>query len=171
MIQFSEIRAVLLDMDGVVYVGDRPLPGVQDFLDYMEATDRGWLCVTNNSSKTPDQFVEKLTRMNIRAQEENVLGSSQATAHWMAQQYPERGKVVIVGQEGLRVALEGAGFELTDQALEADFVVAGIDFGLTYEAVACRSILPQRAGPSPGCWKHPRVDQCSHRWHSAPGHR
>jgi len=136
MIQFSKIRAVLLDMDGVVYVGDRPLPGVQDFLDHMEATGRRWLCVTNNSSKTPDQFVEKLTHMNVRAQEENVLGSSQATAHWMAQQFPERGKVVMVGQEGLQVALEGAGFELTDQALEADFVVAGIDFGLTYEAVA-----------------------------------
>jgi len=136
MIDFSKIRAVLLDMDGVVYVGEDPLPGVQDFLDYLEANGRRWLCVTNNSSKTPAQFVEKLTRMAIRAGEENVLGSAQATAHWMAAQYPGRGKILMVGQEGLQFALEQAGFELTDQAAEADFVVAGIDFELNYANLA-----------------------------------
>lgn len=143
--QIRNTRAVLLDMDGVVYVGDSPLPGVQDFLDYLESTNRGWLCVTNNSSKTPDMFVEKLAKMGVRATGENVLGSAVATAGWMASAYPQRGKALIVGETGLRVALEENGFELTDDLHAADFVVAGIDFDLTYEKVA-RATLAIRNG-------------------------
>jgi len=129
-------RAVLVDMDGVMYVGERPLPGVQEFIDYLESTGRGWLCVTNNSSKTPDMFVEKLARMNVRSTAENVLGSAVATAGWMANAYPQRGTVLMVGETGLRVALQEDGFEITDDLHAADFVVAGIDFDLTYEKVA-----------------------------------
>ena len=55
------IRGVLFDMDGVIYVGTRLLPGVQQMFDYLERTGRKWLCITNNASKTPAQFVEKLT--------------------------------------------------------------------------------------------------------------
>ena len=66
-----EVRAVLLDMDGVVYVGEAPLPGVQARLDYLKATDRNLLFVTNNSSRTPAQFVEKIARMGIGADEDD----------------------------------------------------------------------------------------------------
>ncbi|MEM7537646.1 MAG: HAD-IIA family hydrolase [Chloroflexota bacterium] len=131
-INFSKIRAVLLDMDGVVYVGEQPLPGVQDFMDFLEGTGRQWLCLTNNSSKTPPMFVEKLERMQVRSKPENVLDSSQATAKWMIAQYPNRGTVLPIGHEGLRVAMQDAGFTLTDRNDEADFVVAGIDFDMTY---------------------------------------
>ena len=68
----KEVRAVLLDMDGVVYVGEEPLPGVQELLDYLEATARNWLFVTNNSSRTPVQFVEKIARMGIGADEAHI---------------------------------------------------------------------------------------------------
>mgnify|MGYP000259019352 CR=1 FL=1 len=138
-------RAVLLDMDGVVYLGDMPLPGVQDFLDYLEATGRKWLCVTNNSSKTPDMFVDKLAKMNVRATAENVLGSAVATANWMANAYPQKGKALMVGEEGLSAALEAYGFEMTANRHAADFVVAGIDFDLTYAKVE-RAALAIRDG-------------------------
>ncbi|MCB0091748.1 MAG: HAD family hydrolase [Caldilineaceae bacterium] len=139
------VRAVLLDMDGVVYVGESPLPGVQPFLDYLEATGRHWLCVTNNSSKTPAMFVEKLQRMNVRAHTENVLGSAQATATWMAEQFPQRGKAVMIGEEGLRSALLENGFELTESEHDADFAVVGINFDLRYEHLA-RAALAIRNG-------------------------
>lgn len=138
-------RAVLLDMDGVVYVGESPLPGVQNFLDYLEDTGRRWLCVTNNSSKTADMFVEKLQRMNVHARPENVLGSAQATATWMAEQFPQRGKAVMIGEEGLRSALVENGFELTENELEAEFAVVGINFELRYEHLA-RAALAIRNG-------------------------
>lgn len=131
-----DTRAVLLDMDGVVYVGETPLPGVQEFIDYLESTGRGWLCVTNNSSKTPDMFVEKLARMDVRSTAENVLGSAVATASWMANAYPQRGKALMIGEIGLSTALEAYGFEMTEDLHAADFVVSGINFELTYEMLA-----------------------------------
>ena len=138
--RLASIRAVLLDMDGVVYVGESPLPGVQDFLDYLEATGRKWLCVTNNSTKTPELFVEKLARMNVRATKENVLGSAQATAQWLAQEIPlnngSRGKVLMLGETGLRTALLENQFELVDDPFEAELAVCGINFTLTYQMLA-----------------------------------
>ena len=50
--KLRHVRAVLFDMDGVIYVGNRPLPGVQELLDYLDATNRRWLCITNNASLT-----------------------------------------------------------------------------------------------------------------------
>lgn len=140
MIDLSGIRAVLLDMDGVMYVGDSPLPGVQDFLDYLDATDRKWLCVTNNSTKTPELFVEKLQRMNVRARPENVLGSAQATAEWLAQRVPltngSRPKTIMVGETGLHSALLVQKFELVEDPFMAEYAVVGINFKLTYDMVA-----------------------------------
>lgn len=134
-------------MDGVVYVGDSPLPGTQAFLDYLEATNRQWLCVTNNSSKTPELFVEKLHRMDVRATPENVLGSAQATATWLAAQASmrngTRGKVVVIGEEGVVSALEENHFEITENPIEAEFVVSGIHFSLTYEMLARATLAIQ----------------------------
>ena len=140
LVDLRRIRGVLFDMDGVVYVGSRLLPGVQQMLDYLERTGRKWLCVTNNASRTPAQFVEKLTAMGVRAKPEQILGSAEATAGWLAEQIEHhgwsRGKVIIVGQDGLRAALEQHGFELTTDPAEAAYAIAGINFELTYEELA-----------------------------------
>lgn len=148
-LNLQNIRGVLFDMDGVIYVGTRLLPGVQQMFDYLEQSGRKWLCVTNNASKTSDQFVEKLTDMGVRARPEQILGSAEATAGWLAEQIQEqgwpRGKIIIVGQDGLRTALRNQGFELTNEPLEATYAVAGINFELTYEELA-RAALAIRNG-------------------------
>ena len=127
-------------MDGVIYVGDTPLAGVQDTLDYLTETDRKWLLVTNNASRTPEQFVEKLTKMNIRVRPDQVLGSAEATACWLAEQVKHHGwsggPVIVMGQAGLKAALTNAGFELTTNPDQAVYAVAGINFELTYEDLA-----------------------------------
>lgn len=139
-IDFSAIKAVLLDMDGVLYVGNRPLPGVQDFLDYLDQTGRQWLCVTNNASRTPPQFSEKLAAMGVRVGAEHVLGSAQAAAMYLAETVDERdgprGKVIMLGMEGLRSALLEQGFELTTDPFDAAYAVAGAHFHLTYDELA-----------------------------------
>jgi 4-nitrophenyl phosphatase len=144
-----DVRAVLFDMDGVIYVGERLLPGVQDMFDYLEASGRQWLCVTNNASKTPVQFVEKLTGMGVRSQPHQILGSAEATAGWLREQVDQHGwangPVIVMGQEGLRTALTVRGFELTDDPHAATYAVAGINFKLTYEDLA-RVALAIRAG-------------------------
>lgn len=139
-IDLRRVRGVLFDMDGVIYVGTRLLPGVQEMFNYLEQTGRKWLCVTNNASRTPAQFVEKLTEMGVRARPEQILGSAEATAGWLAEQIEHhgwpRGKVIIVGQDGLRAALAQFHFELTTDPAEATYAVAGINFQLTYEELA-----------------------------------
>ena len=139
------VRAVLLDMDGVLYVGDRALPGVQELLGYLEATGRRWLCVTNNSSRTSATFSEKLAAMNITVEPKNILGSAEATANWLAGQSPNGAKVIMMGEASLRGALEAKGFELVDDPFVADIAVASIFFGINYETLT-RMTLAIRNG-------------------------
>lgn len=134
------VRGVLFDMDGVIYVGDRPLPGVQAALDELTASGRKWLFVTNNASRTPEQFVEKLAKMNVFVRPDQILGSAEATACWLEQQVRsqgwKKGPVIVMGQAGLKTALTKAGFELTTDPDRAQYAVAGINFELTYEDLA-----------------------------------
>ena len=143
-IDFRKIRGVLFDMDGVVYVGSRLLPGVQEMFDYLERTGRRWLCVTNNASRTPAQFVEKLAGMGVRARPEQILGSAEATASWLSEQIEQhgwpRGKIIIVGQDGIRAALKQHNFEVTTVPTEATYAIAGINFELTYEELAAAAL-------------------------------
>ncbi len=134
--RLAQVRAVILDMDGVVYVGNDPLPGVQDLLDYLDRTGRRWYFVTNNSTRTPQMFADKVQGMGIEAGPEHILTSSLATASWMAEEFPSRGKVYVVGETGLRQALTGEGFDLVEDPFEAEYVVSGIDFQLVYKTLA-----------------------------------
>ncbi|MEZ4859863.1 MAG: HAD-IIA family hydrolase [Caldilineaceae bacterium] len=134
--KLAGVRAVLFDMDGVIYVGNQPLPGVQEMLDYLDGSGRRWLCITNNASNTSQMFADKLAKMNIKADPAHILGSAEATAAWLAEQAPQRGKVIMLGMEGLRSALLNEGFTLVTDPFDAEFAVAGINFHLTYEVVA-----------------------------------
>lgn len=131
-----QVKAVLLDMDGVVYVGNQALPGVQEMLDYLDSTGRKWLCVTNNSSRTSETFSEKLAGMQITVDPKHILGSAEATANWLADQVPAGTKVIMMGEASLRAALEAKGFELVADAFAAEVVVASIFFGVNYEILA-----------------------------------
>lgn len=138
-VSLAQIRAVFFDMDGVVYVGSRPLPGVQELLDYLDATDRHWMLVTNNATLTSQQFSDKVAAMGLCVAPERILGSSEATASWLRHQVDKgwpNGKVIILGQEGLRSALEKAGFEVTADPFDATYAIAGAKFDLTFSDLA-----------------------------------
>jgi 4-nitrophenyl phosphatase len=134
--KLRNVRAVLFDMDGVLYVGNQPLPGAQALFDYLDASGRRWLCITNNASNTSAMFADKLARMGITAAPERILGSAEATASWLAAQVPPHSKVIMLGMDGLRSALLKEGFDLVTDPLAAEFAVAGINFHLTYEMLA-----------------------------------
>jgi 4-nitrophenyl phosphatase len=134
------VRAVLFDMDGVIYVGKQPLPGVCELLAHLEATGRQWMFVTNNAGMTSAQFTAKLVAMGFDVPPERILGSSEATAQWLRTQivhhgWPD-GRVIVLGMEGLRAALRGQGFELTTDPAAAAYAVAGIHTELTYRELS-----------------------------------
>jgi 4-nitrophenyl phosphatase len=136
----ERIRAVLFDMDGVIYVGQQRLPGVQELWDFLDQRGIRWLCVTNNASQASQQFSEKLARMGLHAGPERILGSAEATALWMADQVENHGApeglVYVMGMAGLRSELERAGFTLTDDPFAATYAVSGANFSLTFDDLA-----------------------------------
>lgn len=137
----ASLRALLIDLDGVVYRGEAPLPGAADLGPALTAMHIDYAFVTNNATLTPEQYSAKLGRMGIAADPSRVVTSSIATAAYLATLSPSGGNVCVVGEAGLIHAIRDAGFTVTDE--DPAFVVAGLDRGLTYERLiaATRGIL------------------------------
>lgn len=140
--RLADIRSLLIDMDGVLYRGQQPLPGGKEFLTFARAHGLPFLLLTNNSTLTPKQYMEKLQRMGIEAAEEEILTSAQATAMHLATILPAGSPLYVIGEEGLRTALCDSGYRLTTQDVVA--VVVGMDRQLTYEKLKIAALAIRR---------------------------
>lgn len=144
MFSFNTIRAVLFDMDGVLYRGQTPLPGVSDLFQFLTEQQIAFACATNNASMTPQQYEAKLAAMGITLPASRVITSAQATARYLRDQYPSGTRVFVVGMQGLREALFTDGYFVEDDQ-SPDLVVQGADFTLTYDRLK-RATLHIRRG-------------------------
>lgn len=140
-----EIRGFILDMDGVIYAGNELLPGAREFVSYLQVTGTPFLFLTNNSSRTPGQYAEKLTSLGIDVHEERVFTSALATAAWLKGTAPAGARVLVIGERGIREALAQQGFRLVDDHQQAQYVVVGFDSTFTY-AKAREAALAIRKG-------------------------
>jgi 4-nitrophenyl phosphatase len=129
--KLSDISSLLIDMDGVLYRGDSPMPRLQEFVAFLRQRSISFLMVTNNSTRTPDQYAGKLARMGVEVVPAEVLTSGQATARFLARNYLRGTRVHVFGQDSLRQALQEEGFVLADE--EVAVVVASMDRAVTYE--------------------------------------
>jgi NagD protein len=121
-------RALLLDMDGLLFHGDRPLPGARRLLDRLKATPHAF--VTNNPIRTPEQIADGFAAMGLpRPDTERVITSALATARWLGHVRPGF-RYFAVGAGGLDAALRSVG---TPDAEQADMVVVGEGPGLDFE--------------------------------------
>ncbi|NPA91344.1 MAG: HAD-IIA family hydrolase [Chloroflexi bacterium] len=132
----SRIRAVLLDVDGVLYRGQTILPGAREFMACLQARGMPFAYVTNNSTLTAQAYAARLQERGFPASPQQVIGSSEATAYILQQRFPQRPPVLAVGESGVIETLRAYGFPLTDRAEEAQVVVAGMDRGITYGKLA-----------------------------------
>lgn len=147
------LPAAIIDMDGVLWAGDRPLPGLAAFFDALRARQVRFVLATNNASRTPEQFVAKLASMGVAVSAAEVLTSAQATALYLREQPPaandgrrQPGRVFAIGDQGVRQALREAGFDLCElYDLTAGTVVCGMDLGLSWDKLATAT-LNIRAG-------------------------
>jgi 4-nitrophenyl phosphatase len=155
---FTNIRAFIIDMDGVLWHGEQPQPGLQDFFQALHDHQIRFILATNNASLTREQYVTKLARMGVTTvTRDNILTSATATALYLAEHNnPETTRVFIVGEDGLRQPLLDQGFTLTgiyevnDNSKEtpnlgAHIVVCGKDQTLTWDKLATAT-LNIRAG-------------------------
>ncbi|AEE95378.1 HAD-IIA family hydrolase [Mahella australiensis] len=127
----NNIKCFILDMDGTFYLGNRLLPGAMEFIDFLKATGRDYLFLTNNSSKSAAFYADKIRRMGLNdITGDKVFTSGQATAIYLKRQNKGR-RVFLVGTQYLRQELEEYGLIVVDD--EPDFVVVGFDTTLTYD--------------------------------------
>ncbi|QHE63889.1 TIGR01457 family HAD-type hydrolase [Rossellomorea vietnamensis] len=135
----KKYQGYLIDLDGTMYKGKEKIEEAGDFVKRLQAKGLPYLFVTNNSSRRPEQVAEKLRSFDIPATKEQVFTTSMATAQYMAKEKPE-GTAYVIGEEGIRSALEENGITLKDD--KPDFVVVGIDREINYEklSLACLGV-------------------------------
>jgi len=124
-------NAYLFDLDGTIYLGDSLLPGAAETVKQLQAAKRRTIFLSNNPTKTREQYVSKLTRMDIPASLDNVVNSSFVMVKWLLREAPNA-RLFVVGEEPLQNELRAAGFRLTEQAGEIDIVVASFDRTFNY---------------------------------------
>lgn len=131
MERLKNVQLFLFDMDGTLYIGDRLFAFTKPLLAAIRRAGKRYLFITNNSSKSVADYVEKLKKLGIEATEEDFLTSSQATAYYLKKHHP--GKTLYVcGTESLQAELRREGFVLTRNLEEVQCIVMGFDTELTF---------------------------------------
>ena len=113
-------KAFICDMDGVIYHGNQILPGVPEFVEWLQKNDKKYLFLTNSSSKTPRELHEKMLRLGLDIGENHFYTSALATAQFLSSQ-KKNGTVYVIGDAGVYNALYNAGFSVNDS--NPDYVV------------------------------------------------
>jgi len=138
-----DLRGFIFDMDGVIYRGNRVLPGAPEFVSQLRRAGVPYLFLTNNSTTPAGRVAERLVGMGIEATEHDVITSAEATAAVLAAEMPGS-RAFVVGEAGIREALVNAGLYLTDDYRDADVVVVGMDRQCTYAKLRAAALAIRR---------------------------
>lgn len=132
-------RGVVIDLDGVCYLGGTPVDGSADAVAALRDAGIGIVFATNNATRTPEQSTEKLRSLGFDADPDEVVTSAVAAADLI----DPGTRCLVIGMEGLREALRARGCTLVDDPAEAEAVVTGLDRDLTYDTLVrgTRAIL------------------------------
>jgi NagD protein len=122
----------IIDMDGVIYHGNKLLPGVTEFLAWLEGSGKKYLFLTNSSERTPKELQEKLNRLGINVGEDHFYTSALATASFLANQKPN-GSAYIIGDAGLIHAMYSVGYTVNN--VNPDYVVVGDTHSYNFEKI------------------------------------
>lgn len=153
----TNIAGLIIDMDGVLWHGNQPMAGLQDFFKTLRDLSMPFILATNNASLTQQQYRDKLAAMGVVINDNEVLTSSMATAKFLRENLPaDKRRVFVIGEDGLKQPLLEQGFILTDlyqvnqpakgiAGEGADIVVSGLDRQLTWDKLATAT-LNIRAG-------------------------
>ena len=137
------IKAVFLDLDGTIYLGSNLIEGVQSFLDRLEERGIMRFFLSNNSSKSVGQYLEKLQDLGIPANSQEVLLSTHDLISWLNENRID--ETYLVGTEGMREMLESAGVSTNSE--DPQYVVLGYDTEITYEKLSTASIHLHKGVP------------------------
>lgn len=126
----QETELFVLDMDGTFYLDNEMIDGSLDFLEQIKRLGKKFVFFTNNSSKSPDTYIEKLAKMNCHISRDQILTSGDVMVHYLQKNHPGK-SVYLVGTPDLEANFRLNGINLTEG--QPDVVVIGFDLTLTYE--------------------------------------
>ena len=135
-LDLSALRAkkgFICDMDGVIYRGNQLLPGVREFVDWMNREGKKFLFLTNSSERSPKELQQKLGRMGLRVGEEHFYTSALATARFLSRQAPGC-TAYVIGAPGLLNALYDCGITMND--VDPDYVIVGETATYNFEMIS-----------------------------------
>lgn len=139
MKSLSQITHLIIDMDGVLYRGDRAMPRLCDFFIFLRERSISFILATNNSTRSPQEYVEKLGDMGVTVSADEILVSGQATARYLTREYPRGTRVHVFGMPALKQAMTEEGFVLADDDVQV--VVASMDRNVTYDKLKRATLL------------------------------
>ena len=113
-------KGFISDMDGVIYHGNNLIPGVREFVDWLQKNDKHFLFLTNSSERSPKELQQKLARMGLDIDESHFYTSALSTAAFLNRQAP-RCTAFVIGGPGLVNALYNVGISMND--VNPDYVV------------------------------------------------
>jgi HAD superfamily hydrolase (TIGR01450 family) len=125
------IRGFLLDMDGTLLVGGRPLPGATELMEAIRRRGASLLVLTNNSSDRVEAFHDRLLAAGLDISPKEILSSGEATSDHLLHRTPHR-RILLLGTPPLEASFEEAGLELAGPGEDAPAVVVAFDKTLTY---------------------------------------
>ena len=132
MDRIKEMELFLFDMDGTLYLGDRLYSFTRELLQTIKKSGKKYLFMTNNSSKSVEDYVKKLERLGISATREDFMTSSQATAYYLHKHH-EGQRLYVCGTQSLKQELRQEGFTVTEKVEDTDCIVMGFDTELTFQ--------------------------------------
>lgn len=160
-------ESYVFDLDGTLYLGDELLPGAAHLIEALRDHGRRVVFCSNNPTRAPQQYADKLTSLGIPAQVSDVITTSMTTVRWLAEN-ASTSKIFVIGEQPLKDSISAAGLELSEDPREIDVVVASYDRGFDYRklkiafealSVYRRAILvstnPDRFCPLPGGFGDP----------------
>ncbi len=125
-------KGFICDMDGVIYHGDKILPGVKEFIEWLQKEKKRFLFLTNSSERSQRELQDKLARMGLMVDKEHFYTSALATAHFLHSQKP-KGSAFVIGEAGLLNALYDVGYRMNN--VDPDYVVMGEARSYSYEKI------------------------------------
>ena len=141
----EHIKALILDMDGVLWRESEPIGNLPMVFSRIDVLGLKYILATNNATRTPQQYVNKLAGFGADVSIEKIVNSSMAVAHLLSKRFPGGGPVYVVGEVGLIEALENAGFYIAESGCLA--VIASMDRGINFDKMKQATLLIRSGVP------------------------
>lgn len=128
----KNVKLFLFDMDGTLYLGNRLFDFTNELLSTIKAVGGRYMFMTNNSSKSVNDYILKLEKLGIKADYEDFITSSQATSFYLKENHPNA-KLYVCGTQSLKDEISNEGFVLTEDTTETECIVMGFDTELNFK--------------------------------------